>query len=986
MYIPFRISQGSTTVTFVITESGTLVTDCLVTYEGNQFSPNVPVPVTEGKSVTLNRNVTGYAEIPVVLNGTTHIWYVDVPKNSRYVEDMAFKRLSGTEYGSVLNVHTGDTTPFVVTPQFESEGDVVTALDYSKNDVWFFATGGVKKVSFDSDIVAALFVPRWTQLSNFSTDCFVVCVDKVHVLDAELNVYESFDVEPGVLAASGDILSNLILVYQNSTVVWNRGTVETITSPILRDCHSAFVAPDNTYVIGTENGIVISSVVEQQRITMYAAQRPGLYSNFDITTNYLFSVDMANRCLVSVTTGEKTYRARYFNNVPRDVVSVTPTRIYVSFFDSTDIMVFDERLNFIETIAGLKSHGATLANGSYYVTNMYANAQPVTLAEPVAPYSSSLIDLVTVNEDFDYEFEVDWPRPAEVTFNDFNGVIRVNGNIFEGGFLRKGDVLSITVDPNPVYYSSNYLMFIGMQPITLEFKVEPKLYPDFVKIPDLLSAFPRVEYKELVTVEGITPGYSASISTTSTEVQFRFAGDYDELEDFNTPFVNSLIVNNGDVLEFRASVVGLLSQRTPHETISNGKVVYAWTVLPMLLEGSTVRSTAKIDIDKLAHLRKQNVHSLTNQPIPSGYTSSLRTPNNGAIPVKIGYQDSALSEDMAEAVLYKSYQNFTELPGSEALILGLPTTVDGFNDSVGYTVHLESLDSDFSQHVVPPKFSEYELEVSVGKYSVLMSSHDMEFFAPFETQFIFSELDYSRLYLNSGIHSELLYNLLEYGDVYSIDADYRRYVVGNPDVQDLVYSNYTVLHKEEIGAVYNTRKLYAYNVQSTSAILRIENVYSIWTVEDYVRQELPFGRSSPVVDFDKLDWSTAPSLIMEFEVLPTSRLPDQDMSYIRTLRGSLREVEQVYYNVSKTRFNKFSLEPVFVHSQHSGYELPIDASGFGTLTMAEDYADELSVNGVFKELGGGWVFISIPNEESIVCDISEVPPSLLRRFGYLGGG
>lgn len=1007
MYIPVSLTTGPTHVDITIDVDGAFIADCDVTYKGQSYQPSTVLQVARTDTVRLSTVVTGYREISVTLNGKQYYWFVDVDKDLRYVDSDAYKTVSGSVYGKVLNVSSGVELSYTPTAEF-SGGSSVAVIDKSKNDVWFFNTlNQVKKLNFPEAVIAVVFLPNWAQMDDIATTCYVVCHSHIHKLNATFDVAETYAVIPGIVAASGDAQGMIVLAYANILYRWQNGSnYGAIENTNLVGIHSIFVAPDNTYYVGTSAIVSVKFAVNSTSYTHDVILfTKGKYASFGINETHLYAVDPYNRSLVRISLADKSNEFTYFDKVPRDVV-VNGDEIFVSFLDDANVVKLNTDFSTRETIPARRSAGATYLNG-YWITDLYSDAANKTLPEPAVDGLIDLRDTLPINKPYTATFTVDWPRPEFVRVGSSATQVTVNGVTFTEGYLRNGDLVAVAMSANANYYDETQVPLIGRRVHSFRLRTEPKLFPDFVTLDSVLQALPRVEYDELFEVQGMTWGFDVGVSTDSADITFAVNDE---------ALGKQSRIKNGDVVSVKGAIKNLIAQRTAHVIKTEHDVPVAeWTLLPMLLEGTTRRVESTQKKDRFGHLFESNVASKTSaqpkvMPKISNFasdtsadygpksvvssvnvngecaaslpcftvdnTSYLSGPqqiaffNEGGIAVK-GPVDVAYASENETFRAPAATSN--HIDGMDALNLQQVSVFQNTDFGISLQNTTESVDASYRKNVLGVFNTSREVQMLYAfkvDYTVrnIEPAFDVGYTYSFATQN--PDVKCAHYFGKHFVVAEIERSVMFNRTLFEVDVDVRQLRPTHEFQSDAdTFWHYPV---NEFAAAAERRLLQNRYRVDTDAKLRSTNVPSEFGADAEQRSLGVFSEFSVSV---VLRPSVSPySTYVSYERKPSANRPSSQLQAVRATRSS------VLIRASA---------PVFVHSRHS--ELQTQDSGFfDTLEDAQTYAATLNLEentpAQFRQYGNKWVLISTPVAENAACFPVPSLPSERRKFGYVGGG
>jgi hypothetical protein len=700
-----------------------------------------------------------------------------------------------------------------------------------------------------------------------------------------------------------------------------------------------------------------------------------------------------------------THTFTYFDKVPRDVV-VNGDEVYVSFLDDANVVKLNTDFSTRETIPARRSAGATYLNG-YWITDLYSDAADKTTAEPAVDDLVDVRDMLPVNKPYTATFTVDWPRPEFVRVGSSNTMVTVNGVTFTEGYLRKGDLVAVAMSANANYYDETQVPLIGRRVHSFRLRTEPKLFPDFVTLDSVLQALPRVEYDELFEVHGMTWGFDVGVSTDSADITFAVNDE---------ALGKQSRIKNGDVVSVKGAIKNLIAQRTAHVIKTEHDVPVAeWTLLPMLLEGTTRRVESTQKKDRFGHLFESNVASKTSaqpkvMPKISNFasdtsadygpksvvssvnvngecaaslpcftvdnTSYLSGPqqiaffNEGGSAVK-GPMDVAYASE--NAALRTPAATSNHIYGMDALNLQQVSVFQNTDFGISLQNTTESVDASYRKNVLGVFNTSREVQMLYAfKVGYTVRNIEPAFDVGYTYSFAAQNTDVKRVHY-FGKHfvvAEIERSVMFNRTLFEVDVDVRQLRPTHEFQSDAdTFWHYPV---NEFAAAAERRLLQNRYSVDTDAKLRSTNVPSEFGADAEQRSLGVFSEFSVSV---VLRPSVSPySTYVSYERKPSATRPSSQLQAVRATRSS------VIVRASA---------PVFVHSRHS--ELQTQDSGFfDTLEDAQAYAATLNLEentpAQFRQYGNKWVLISTPIAENAACFPVPSLPSERRMFGYVGGG
>lgn len=973
MFIPVSLVSGAASVDIVANITGTLVAQCAVVHKGKSYNAGDNVSVAAGDPVRLSTTVTAYKEISVALGGKTYYWFVDLPKSLRYVADRAFLRTAGTTYGALYHA-SGTSVPYTATSTFTA-GDAVAAIDFVKKEIWFFnSKNEVKKLVVPDTPVAVVYAPRWSQTDSVVTTAFVIAESNIYKLNALFEITDTYPFSSSslagkALAASGDVDGKIVIATTERLHTWNpvtgRGVEGWLNYP---NPHSVYVMADNTYIIGCDLGLVSQKANGTEKTVMLSGK--GLYVGFALTEKTLYTVDAYNRCLLAYDIATKTFKTRYFDNVPRSV-TVDGTKLIVGFTNSNvSVDVTMDLATVTARPATVKTFGASVL-GDYVFTDLYSNAADVTLAEPdVTPVVIGL-DEQPLNTPMHFEWTVDWERPEYVRLGTTAATVKVNGASFADGYLRKGDVIVVDAPASSTYYDDRQVSFVGRRATTILLRTEARRYPDEVTIPAINDAFPKYEYLYSYTVSGLTDGFSADVVLDKDDLDISF-----DVNNTGT-FRRTGTVRNGDTVTVRAYLGKLIAKRTPHIAYTgpdNKWHVFNWSLLTITPNGVTVRQE-KTEA-------KERYHDIAPQPAIA--SQEYRTGMLGhsvavtaltAFTVEKMLQGSLVPFDGSNAV-HDGCQWY-EIPGALHAFDVRYSTVAATQAAATHArygaMQVQGFDGSLSGSGTQTAFSLEGLHYPTpfssaveAQYGKTASTQQYQFRATIEKNvFHHMEAQSIKVARNTSLRSESVaaaFDRYQMHRVHRIGTEWNKtasltFVYGELDLAKHWQLN-QVWSRIYIDAVFD------------EVFHRVPK-YAINTATD--RQQ--FGDVVAIsARFERLAYRPDVAVDTAFELVRTKKSPSILVQYELIRSGSILATMPV---------------AEFVRESHRDNPLTDLVSGFGSRAQAEAYFASLKLTGepTYVQFNGKWAFTVAPVADNAVC-LATVPGSPGRgiAYGYLGGG
>lgn len=1034
MFIPVSINTGLTTVSCVATATGDLTANCEVLYKSASYQPNVAIPVVKGDTIQLRTTVTGPAQIVVGLGDRTYYWHVDLPKTLRYVEDLAFQRVTGSVYGKLYSFPSNTQKTYVETGTLTKNEDILASIDYQKKEIWLFGSlGAVKKITTPEKPVAVVFLPRWSIDEDVATAPYVVTDSKVYALTDDM----SLDIAGGVVITTGSAVNGACadasgIVFVTSTYVGRIIPGQGATQLTNVGGSSVQVTYDNKIVLGRNDGFI--SIFTQtgasysEEIIFTERELPngsviGVNSKYLLDVNhaeYVFAVDMVNRKVISIKLDDKTVSQLNLDLVPSSIVSEKDS-VYVSFFNHTKAFKYGVDLTGLEEVNSVKTHGSSFLT-EFMATDLYADAADVTTAEISTAIRLDQYDVSVDETSLDVTWTVPWTRPQYLKLVTPGATATLNGDPFTEGYVVAPSQLVISMPNDGEYYAESQINLLGYRPVSVHFRTEPKLFPDSVTLNTVYEAFIRKQYEDIFQVEGMTDGFSVDVSTDSGDMEFSIN---------DAPYATSGTIKNGDVVEVRATIRNMITKRNQHDIMTEfGMPVSLWTILVMQLNGAQFRPDTTLEKHKFDVIRQEEsaTEEHTVEPqigivAPQMLSTDTYAPLVSASyicegDVECNHWDSnvvmqgslvqslggttRILEQSTSAVL--SDKNRMIERSVSAVLAGKTNNVEHGYEAVivysdsSYDSPILRMDATFREGQKSFFYdADYSVSVSLAvsehasnterRAGVSVSIQDNVFYLTRESELTL-DTETFRYVSMSSIAYQYDYLREHAAHTIGIDAEYVRRLMTSLEFAasvDRFYSNPTV----DLNAVYEKTLLptWAEHVSEYGTLVR-SNQYA---------SESPAQLLSNITYADH-------SSVSHMLYGPTYGEWGSDVG----ING-----QQTYVDVVTTGTVSGSSEGAFasnvvVFSQHESIMVPMparewvvdthqelyleaDQSGFfDTLEDAQAYAAtlnlELNTPAQFKQYGDKWILVSAPVVDNAACFPTTAPPSSQRRFGYAGGG
>lgn len=984
MFIPVSLASGSTYVDVTLDATGVLKAGCVVTYKGQDYAANTDIQVTKGDTARLTTTVTAYAEISVVLAGKTYLWFVDLPKTLRYVTTQAYKAITGSTYGQLYKPGSSKQLSYAATGTF-TVADAVASIDYAKKEIWFFNTADeVKKLTFAETPVAITFAPIWSEADNVAAVPWVVTAGKLYKLTNLFAVDSSYTLTGTPLAATGDMEGNIVIGFADRIEVWSSagallytqtGTFTGLTS----------IVCDNSGLLylGMASGITtVARVAGSFTVTQILA-RPGLYFDMDLNDVYVYVVDATNRCLLLINRNSKSLeKTVYYSKVPLDVV-VYRSEIYVSFLDTTGIIKYDQTLGTATDVATTVRSAGAAYMGEVVVTDLYSDAADVTSAEANVSPVQTIVENVPYNAAYVYTWTVNWVRPEFVKLGTTNATVTVNDLPWTSGYLKKDDVVKISVPARASYYDAQAVTFMGRRATTFQLRTEPKLFPTLSTLDQVNDALPRVQYEDLFAVEGMTDGFSVDIDTDASIIEFSVNGG---------DFGKTGTIKNGDIVVVHATPVSLLAQRIAY-TINTvyDKPVATWTILMMQLNGALVWEENVVDVPRGLTVVYEPPERFSNEPLVGDWYSSNVQHSTVAPGPDVSTQPTVLSANGYAPVCDKTRiikLNLVQAPvldKTKFALSGMPV-----GDRLPAQKVLKVAAETDVQRTHWDKlilFSAWDANRSYLGKTVYTPSEFSRDVATVKLVQIDVKDNFRLNHLNAPQYSPLTYKQIPLSTPRYRPLAYYRYAAKAPMYRDMeikldhlnapMYLD-TVWEQPQVSRAWQftlgVDKFYRYPVSFVDAIYqRHHTLGQAFSPMPFIEGLRPNNKRIEV----SLSFVMRPSRVVygvntAYERRQNVTRSEQPMAYVRNV-SSIKEVAKA--------------APSFETPKRNSYTMADESRGvFATQAQAEAYVAtlglELEVE--YRQIDGKWIFVTLPVAVAASCPVTQ--PEFKKRFGYVRGG
>lgn len=986
MLIPIRIATGSSFVDCLVTETAVLNAGCQVTYDGQVYSADTDIPVEKGETVRLTTTIVGYAEIPVQLGTNLYHWFVDVPKTTRFATPFAFKNLTGTTYGKVYDYGSEPASElsYTVSGAFTG-GDSLAVIDYVKNHVWLFNNQDeVKRLDLTSKPVSVVFTPRWAAQEEILTTVYVVCVDKIHKLNSTFDVEQSWDLTNAPVAAVGDTSGRILLAYGSSRSAldrWDNGAITALSSDNenTADIHSLYMLENGALIVGNSRGVMRFNLHFATPTFDLLYAKSGAFIDFAYNMTTLYFVDAANRSVNAITVATGDVKTVLLSDVPRSVV-IDGDSVYVGFFDKALSKKYDMTLDTSIDISTARSAGAASYDG-YRLTNLYSDAAAVTTAETNVAPTTTLLEF-GIDVERTHTFIFSHPRPDYVRLGETTAVVTVNGEAWTEGWLEEGDEITVTLPPESRYYHSAYVSFLGLQPVTLHFRTEAKLFPDLYTIPQVTEAFLNFDYRHTYEVAGITDGFTSDLTSDSGELTFSVNGG---------EFVSTATVENGDTLEVVVRIKSLITQRQAH-TISaaTGDIATSWTVLVLELSGVTVRKDTPRPKDRYPVVESDvdNFSKFDSVAAYGGTSPSFNAPEL----VSARYSCEFAGSDLGYADPTPVTTKLLKLDMGSPILIQSSGLLHAYADAV--LLQQTVVRTPYNGTVARSEHYLYTGIFESGVYhspTVLMHSSNVDI-----TSLSASKIDVFG-YKRSGF----------YPTFYEVSYVVR---VLNPyvgeDVPFFVSRGMTVTESDYDGEYDSSHSASSEEIETAGSILHQKSSDEVGlealgvapsTTSDFIDATYGFSGLNSAYRVGIPSWTKGLPAQAHYAFGVYGLHKEMQIKSVEAMPAAVRSNASTYasnvYSMADYRRGVELNKPTFAVASRRVSDSQLNSSRsamFDTQAEAEAYAESIglgaSVPKEYFQVQGKWVFITDPEIEYKSCAIDPPVPGEGEVYGYVGGG
>jgi hypothetical protein len=933
MFIPVSLNTGMTAVDCVVDVTGVLNAQCEVIHNAISYFPNVDIPVVKGDTVQLRTNITEYAQIAVSLAGRLHYWYVDLPKSLRYIEDLAFERITGNTYGKI---YSGDIElDYVESGTLSRTDNIVSSIDYVKKEIWFFGENAVKKIATPDKPIAVVYTPRWSPDENIETSWYVVTETTVYALNADLTLNldtaQRIDTNGLIRGACG---ANDGILLISDTHLSRFASSVTVVAEL--GGHAVKSTYQNQHFVGTATGTIEilsgSDGNTSSQLIYNAKLNPNVEgpstAKFVIDANhanYMFAIDMTNRVLLSFTLANSEVNVINLEWVPSCIVS-HEDNVYVGFFDHPQVFKYTADLVFVEAIDTVKAQGINFG-AELIVTDLYADAEPVTTEEPEYPFEAEYLD-VPVEASVVQDIQIPWERPRYLRLLSPNATATLDGQPFTAGFVAAPSVLTLTLPSDGEYYAESQIVALSDSPIVVRSRTEPKLFPTPVTLSPVYDAFIKRKYEDIFMVEGMTDGFTVDVSTDSGDMEFSINdGEY----------ATTGTIQNGDIVEVRATIRNMITKRNQHDIVTEyDKPVSLWTILVMQLEGTEFRRDTTQWKDKFADRFETDTTNEQQYTIDVSRVANRILSPDGYLPV---VQTTMLTTQTTEPLL--AITSYAELQGFDAAV-ETSRILEGSVDSIHTSTRIVEGESQSSMYSVS---SIYEFDVSgvICATRIVEDSVDHLYTkTSFAESSVTSEFDATRIVELNVQHEiddnhtySVDYRHVIFEDSYGRSVDSVYSIVSlQPElyyevVPNIVHINHTALPSEYLANQSSNVEEFSTLATPVTGDARYElDVEHKWTraVGYYEFGMNPFAFPGHVAVLNVVHehanmqhtWEVNQEFVrllyrsldmsVQFDVHFTGKPNDQDMSYTRFLAGHSEELLTSYEFTRAVRVDEFSME------------------------------------------------------------------------------
>lgn len=993
MFIPVSLGSGLTTVECIADVTGTLTAGCEVIYKTASYQANAPIQVVKNDTFQLRTTITGPAAITVSLGDRTSYWHVDLPKNLRYVEDLAFQRIIGTTYGKLYAFPSNTQRNYVETGTLTKNEDILASIDYVKKEIWLFGSGGgVKKITTPEKPVAVVFMPRWSITEGVVTTPYVMTEAKAYPLNADM----SLNVAAGEFANGGGPITSAcadaVGILVTSTMAVSRYVPAGGVTQILPiGASSVQTTYDNKIIVGRDDGrisrLTVSGNTYTEEVlfterTLSDGSTIGVNSRYLLDVNhaeYVFAIDMVNRKVISIKLSDKTVSQRNLDRVPSSIVSEKDS-VYVSFFNHTKTFKYGVTLGTMEEMDSVKTHGSSFLT-EFMATDLYSNAIDVTLPEDATPIRVNQYDVKVDEANLTVTWPVAWQRPQYLKLASTGVTVTRNGVLFTEGYVASPDQLVITMPNHGEYYRDAQVNLIGHRPLSIHFRTEPKLFPDSVTLDTVYEAFIRYQYEDIFQIEGMTDGFSVTVGTDSGDMEFSVN---------DGPYAKTGTIKNGDVVEVRATIKNMITARNQHDIMTEfGMPVSLWTILVMQLNGVILRPDSTQEKDKfdVVRLKDTNTEEFAAEP-----------------QIGIALQTMA-STDAYAPNLWSSDCNH-ELTVTCDLSGSIRTAEGGYEQKLNSSAHTYQIDythqlfQPYSHdallqlNALEPVFGTHPTQITLERF------HQMRPFGNVHHQ----PVDYDIRVASKGWEQDSVIVRYVNDVAFDVAAQFNRYVgltVVEQAAQTLRYVGVSTVDQTaeivrrvmSIAAEFQATvdRFYSNRPSEVSSdAVRSSNARMEEGSYDHLLRR-PQAEISLSMNADLRMFRTSSEYQMDAAFGVVRVATEQEVEAVMRPSMTTADATNVVVLRRSSSIDVAMPENKWVTSNENEYFVAgVDSGFFDTQAEAEAYAATLNLKentpAQFIQYEGKWILISTPVADNAACFPTEAPAGLQRRFGYAGGG
>lgn len=1041
MFIPIVVAGlGATTqVPITFEESGEFLYSGNATYKGQLYQNSI-IEVEKDTTVTVDHKMIEEGVTEFSFKGEVFYISARFPSTTKVINSTQFRDHATVEQGAVVfnpATQSNYATFNDIGTYSPVDDNYMTFLDVENQDLWLIAGGvNVKKIDVSNQqdtIVEVAFAPRWAQADGVRTELILIGEYHTFKLNSFFELVYLSRHSTARVFSSDTTPSNTLIVASNGKVRevdFAGNELSVYESPDLANPYAVAVAPDGSFFLGSDSGLFIFFILEGELTQQQVISQEGQYTSFLFDDAYTFFVDQTNKRLIRMRNGDRAVSDATVRGIPANVVD-TGSQLVVTYLDTVEVDYYNYELVLQSTVTGINNclGGAITPSGEFVVSpypDDYINIYMVTRQPNVVPRYVEQNIPINSTPRFTYVVDLDYATEMEVVSNVSEGyTITRNGAVFTGGLVNGGDTIAIELQPNENYYDLTVIQLVGLDSFSFTFRTEPQTFPDSVVLDPVLDAFPNRPYYHVYEIEGLTEGFTATISSGYDNIKFRPYVSEEDDDGSLREFTRDIIVEVGDLVEVQGYVASLVESRTVYNAYSNDLEVIAWTMLPMLLNGSTKGESSQVSQDISPELHVPRVEEMEEKV---GYLNP------------VSYEYSNITGFLRTSNYLYSPEKVTTVCGTQSVLCDtqalLDTAFSGFYyEDISYVDfhvgHLEVFDTADVMYVMDTNGMRSTIETVLDYESVYVS-----------TKAFLLDVNYTPL--NTTQHHVTLY-----GERYaaasievSVEGIYYSYTpthINMSFIRHSAVSRYSDVTYEKVSnkSVYEQTEYVKHNctaIAYASGEVTATNCSSVKTPTLKVSRNpsLTFNEVSGenLVDGWKVERGVNPIVFRtanEMEALDndgfyftesgtgkthSTKVESHGLTHVQRHHPDFnvpvtydsvrtkefdqaRSVGRTSVTITATPYNATSSnevkvvsvvrpEPIRAVAFTAGGGLP--TGFFATESEAIAYGMNLGITGYGEETDLGWIFKTDPTNDEIVCTLDSVPVEIRGRFGYQGGG